>query len=649
MTLRSCCTRRRSQCARRLRGPPQISRLKCAIGLLVGVFAVVAVYRAVVPPGTAADSCDKRCIVDGRGCLHVIISFFRPSDPLRLKELVDTFQRNLANPYIASVHVLREESVPFELLLHSAHPVHHNKAVDGGLLNGKPTYKDLFEYGNGLVNSGHVTNTSSLVISHADIEFSDVPKLDVLLASRLPSVVWAISRKSSPRCTQQLQGCISGGQWYEECPELRSEQCEDYGGSHDVFMYSGVVSQSLLSTTHFAPNSWGAENLLIYLLRTCEGKIVENPCNYVHAYHVHCNRTAPAVSGDIAPDSVRVNDALRDGTRASLSLSVPQDFHMPSCNLGVWTGPPWKRDAWSAVRWASDHGKLLELPWEIPNYDISSQWNSIRNSESNGRCLLVANGPSLNRLDWNLLHQSTDFDVVLGMNKIFLGMNRFNMSLTDFVAVNNLVIEQSVRQIIALGPLVRKFLPYNSQKYFPDSVVNNSAYHNIWWLGRPSDPWYSTQGVCRSQFCFDVSRGANQGYTVTYVALQVLHFLGCESVSIVGMDHSFAQSGKGGDTQVLNGADPNHFDDNYFGGGQQWQLADLEQSEHYYAIARQAYDVTGRQLVDATINGKCHVFDKADYAAFFICMFGPGQSQHTHKCDHLVTRAQRDGTVSISL
>ena len=36
----------------------------------------------------------------------------------------------------------------------------------------------------------------------------------------------------------------------------------------------------------------------------------------------------------------------------------------------------------------------------------------------------------------------------------------------------------------------------------------------------------------------------NEGWTVTYWSLQVLYYIGCQQVVIVGMDHSFQQSGK---------------------------------------------------------------------------------------------------------
>ena len=611
--------------------------------LALSIYVLWSKLRTVEPP--ANESCGSMCIHNGHGCVHLITSIYRPASTRRFDELLETIERNIKNAYIFRLHILRDDLVPFELVLEHIPAIYRGKLVDGGAVQ-RPEYHHYFSYSNSLVASGNVTDGMSLAIGHADIEFGSSPDLDWIFTSRPASVVWAISRKRSPRCTSALQGCMAGDTWYEECPQFRSEQCENYGGSHDMFVYSGGVSQSLLAVTHFQPNAWGAENLLISLLRTYELKTVENPCLDVGMYHVHCDRQKNSIefAAEGIPVSARVNDAFNRGYRADweLQLADPAKYHRTACGKAKWSGPRWPNSGgpWSAVRWAQTHNQLTQLPWEDPDYSMSPGWKSVHNSETSGSCLLVANGPSLNKMNWDAIHKSTNFDVVLGMNKIFLGIPRFQLELTHFVAVNNLVIEQSVQQIVDLGPMVRKFLPYNSRKYFPVDVVNNSADHNIWWLGRPTDSWYSTQGVCKSSFCFDISRGANQGYTVTYVALQILHFLGCGSVSIVGMDHSFAQKGNGGEVQVLEGADPNHFDPNYFGGGQKWHLADLHESEHYYSIARQAYESTGRQLVDATSGGQCRVFDKARHEELFACMFD--RVHLNRSCSHLIMRAPRD-------
>jgi hypothetical protein len=112
--------------------------------------------------------------------------------------------------------------------------------------------------------------------------------------------------------------------------------------------------------------------------------------------------------------------------------------------------------------------------------------------------------------------------------------------------------------------------------------------------------------ACRNCFC-DPSVAYVEGNTVTYAALQVLYFMGCQRVYLIGVDHSFIQDGAANSAQQLDGADPNHFDGAYFGGGQTWDLADLASSEAHYRLAKERFEADGREIVDITVDGHLHV------------------------------------------
>ena len=49
----------------------------------------------------------------------------------------------------------------------------------------------------------------------------------------------------------------------------------------------------------------------------------------------------------------------------------------------------------------------------------------MRDSHKGEKCVLIANGPSLNKIRWDW---QDNFDVVMGMNKIFLGLERYNIT-----------------------------------------------------------------------------------------------------------------------------------------------------------------------------------------------------------------------------
>jgi hypothetical protein len=76
-------------------------------------------------------------------------------------------------------------------------------------------------------------------------------------------------------------------------------------------------------------------------------------------------------------------------------------------------------------------------------------------------------------------------------------------------------------------------------------------------------------------FSPDITGRVFEGYTVTYVALQLAFYMGFEQAILVGVDHNFVTQGTANMAVVSQGDDPNHFAPNYFGKGFKWQLPDL--------------------------------------------------------------------------
>ena len=218
------------------------------------------------------------------------------------------------------------------------------------------------------------------------------------------------------------------------------------------------------------------------------------------------------------------------------------------------------------------------------------------------KCLLLCNGPSLNDIDFRRI-AANEF-TVFGLNKIYIGMNRLGIQPDYIVAVNKKVIEQSVDQFNSLR--IIKF------------ISNRVDSH----LVPESDYTYTINTVLPSpykRFSEDISEYVHEGWTVTHVALQVAYYMGFSKVFIVGMDHRFKQHIGGQENQeaVIEGTDLDHFDPNYFGNGQVWDLPDLVNSEISYRAALKAYHDDGRKIFDCTINGACRIFPKLDIEAIY--------------------------------
>ncbi|MCB0705300.1 MAG: DUF115 domain-containing protein [Saprospiraceae bacterium] len=205
-------------------------------------------------------------------------------------------------------------------------------------------------------------------------------------------------------------------------------------------------------------------------------------------------------------------------------------------------------------------------------------------------CFIMGNGPSLNKMDLSPLSDYYTF----GLNKIFLIFEKVKIDLSYLVAVNGHVIEQAAKDFEQIDCPV--FLSYSASK---GVVADQPHIHRLHTL----NTW---------SFYEDITNPICEGNTVTYVAMQIAYYMGFRRVFLIGVDHSFKQTGDSHETQIFEGDDMNHFHPDYFK-GQKWQLADVYGSEVSYHLANYHFKKDDRQIFDATLGGKLDVFPKIPF------------------------------------
>ena len=221
-----------------------------------------------------------------------------------------------------------------------------------------------------------------------------------------------------------------------------------------------------------------------------------------------------------------------------------------------------------------------------------------RDKHPGERCFIMANGPSLAKIDHAKLKGETTF----GLNRIYLMADVWGFLPDYYVCVNELVLDQFHDEIAQLP--IPKFINWNRRRYFSEEGQN--TYYLRLRLG------------LRDAFWPDVEKPISSGGTVTYVALQIAYYMGFDQVIIVGLDHNYVAKGTPNRTVARQvERDVDHFHSDYFPKGTLWQPPDLLRSELAYGLARQAHQIAGRQIIDATLGGKCAVFEKADFETLF--------------------------------
>jgi hypothetical protein len=199
------------------------------------------------------------------------------------------------------------------------------------------------------------------------------------------------------------------------------------------------------------------------------------------------------------------------------------------------------------------------------------------NQHAGQTCIVIGNGLSLREVPGEFLQKYPTF----GANRIYL---RFVP--TYYVCINPLVIEQNRAEIEALR--CDKFV--RAEMNLEGCQLKKSI---------------------RAAFSFFPLTWINEGYTVTYVSLQLAYWMGFSVVLLVGVDHRYQFEGEPNQIQYIPGDDPNHFTPYYFR-YQKWQTPDLENSEKYYVQADAIYRQSGRRIFNLTQGSALNVFEKSE-------------------------------------
>ena len=249
--------------------------------------------------------------------------------------------------------------------------------------------------------------------------------------------------------------------------------------------------------------------------------------------------------------------------------------------------------------------RFIDMPHRIM-WDLNSSVANINKKKirkfkdihKGERCVIIGNGPSLKAMDLSVLKG----EVTFGMNRIYLLFDRIPFEPTYFVSINELVLRQYSGEISQLT--MPKFINWNTRANFD--------------LTDKSIIFLKDSLKLTDEFSTDLSGKIFSGGTVTFVAMQIAYYMGFDKVILIGVDHNFSQKGIPNTVQLKKSSeDLDHFHPQYFPAGSKWQLPDLLRSEFAYLVARKQFEQDGRKIIDATIDGKCEIFEKSEFNSIF--------------------------------
>ena len=221
------------------------------------------------------------------------------------------------------------------------------------------------------------------------------------------------------------------------------------------------------------------------------------------------------------------------------------------------------------------------------------QIERLKDSHVGERCFIVGNGPSLLVKD---LEKIKD-EVCFGTHRIYMLFHQTEWRPTYYCAQDSRLINSSIEEISSLDAKMRLV-----------AIVQDTAYRrlkNVECIPLFIKNFYPEL----PKFAEDVSKGIYEGFTVTYMCLQLAVYMGFKEIYLLGVDHSYSiERLPDGQIKENEGVD-DHF-------SKEDKIENIPQtykSTLAYEAARRYADSHGIKIINASRGGKLDVFERVEF------------------------------------
>lgn len=205
------------------------------------------------------------------------------------------------------------------------------------------------------------------------------------------------------------------------------------------------------------------------------------------------------------------------------------------------------------------------------------------------RCFIIGNGPSLKLEDLDLIKKEYCF----GSHRIYTVFDKTEWRPTFYCAQDAKLINKSSKEINKIK------VAYKFISIFPDNVYKKIK--NAHFIKMSSCDIYPQLPL----FSEEISRCIYEGYTVTYMCIQLAAYLGFKEIYLLGIDHSYSKDIRP-DGTIINYDVKDHFDEND-------ELTNIPQTYKSTLAYKAAYIYAQKQdieIVNCTRGGKLDVFKR---------------------------------------
>jgi hypothetical protein len=194
--------------------------------------------------------------------INLITSFFNKNIEeytKRNEEYNNALINNLKCEYIEKIHLFIEDEYSEKILDNIINQENAKNKVVKINFNKQPLYSDFFQYANtNLIDKIIMVSNSDIYLNNCD---------NGLIQDY-------IENKNNIFCLTRFED------------EINKPLIDDYGGSHDSFIYKSPINTNIIENSNFKQNVWGSENLIIWLFYKNHYNLL-NPCYQIKIIHLH--------------------------------------------------------------------------------------------------------------------------------------------------------------------------------------------------------------------------------------------------------------------------------------------------------------------------------------------------------------------------
>ena len=238
----------------------------------------------------------------------------------------------------------------------------------------------------------------------------------------------------------------------------------------------------------------------------------------------------------------------------------------------------------------------LFIKWKRDNHNGFSNFlkntKNLKGRFSGKRCVIIGNGPSLNKTDLSLLKNEYTF----GLNRIYLLFNKLGFHTDFLVSINRYVIEQFADEMLETN--CTKFFNYK----FKNHIKNKNSVSFI------------SPSIYSPEHFNDIEKGyLSYNGSVTFSAIQLAIYFGFNEIILVGFDNNFKNSGQSDKAIKSKNIDEDHFDKNYFSKGVVWQLPNYKALDYNFNFVNDYFNrENDLNIINCTVGGNLNMFKRND-------------------------------------